>query len=282
MAGESNFVGFTAAGQSVPVTLANNRVVVPTSSAQAPLSMNGSTNAAAASGAVVTLQNAPPCSQNGYYPGSPATGSYLVSQSNGVLTYYAEQKSQNGAVDSLMNGHCSPQIGSDNASNATASATTKTTYLTDQLNMEQDSQTSNIGTLLMDMNTSSSPSASSSLAVASLATYASIGVDEQFDSGSLGNGTSSLPPVSTFNLPNFRNTNYWWEQNEYKPATTYAAPVSVSSVNGTTGPPNYFGAFPATGPTNVHYSQYPQYNGTYHADTSDYSSLTSLTSTLTN
>ena len=326
MTTDTSFTGYghtatttTTLGSQPPTTTLANALLSNTPSHATTTTLSSIPSAGCASGPVVTLQNGMPHNnnqQNGYYPGSPATGSYLISQPNGSFTYYAttDSKSLNGVVSSgdvscngltaatnsslsrLNNG--SSSAGDSGRMNGTqdlqSRSSVKTpTYLTDQLNIEQDSQTSNIGTLLMDMN-SSSPSASSSLAVASLATYASIGVDEQFDGSSLGAGSSSLPPVSTFILPNFRDTNYWWENNEMKtPAPGYATPITSSdattigsaetspSGNGGAHTPGigFYGAeFVPSAPNGYQY----QYSGAYHTEAGDYSSFTSLTSTLSN
>ena len=174
---------------------------------------------------------------------------------------------------------------------------------------------------------SSSPS-TSSLAVTSLATYASLSLDDQAfeattltsssstatvtttpipnssnqsvaaqaaitNNGGTANSTSNsgqLPPVSTFSLPQFRDSNnqYWWESNNK------AAPGSSSSTFNYPGQPidglhnnaNYFSSLDQYSTSNggVSTAYDYQYNG-YHAEPTpgEYSTgFTSLTSTLSN
>lgn len=169
---------------------------------------------------------------------------------------------------------------------------------------------------------SSSPSTTSSLAVTSLATYASLSLDDQAfeattltsssstatvtttpipnssnqsvvpaNNGSTNSSTSNsgqLPPVSTFTLPQFRDSNnpYWWESNNK------AAPANSSSFNypgqpidGLHNNANYFSSLDQYSNSNggVSNTYEYQYNG-YHAEPTpgEYSNFTSLTSTLSN
>ena len=189
--------------------------------------------------------------------------------------------------------------------------------------VDREQQSSSLSNLLMDIG-SSSPSTTSSLAVTSLATYASLSLDDQaFEATTLtsssstatvtttpipnssnqsaqtaitNNGSTStsnsgqLPPVSTFTLPQFRdstNNQYWWESNNK------AAPGNSSSFNypgqpvdGLQNNANYFSSLDQYSTSNggVSNAYDYQYNG-YHAEPTagEYSSgFTSLTSTLSN
>ena len=192
---------------------------------------------------------------------------------------------------------------------------------------DRDPQSSSLSNLLMDIG-SSSPSTTSSLAVTSLATYASLSLDDQaFEATTLTNSSSTatvtttpipnssnqsvaaqtgltndgstatntsnsgqLPPVSTFTLPQFRDSNnqqYWWESNnKAAPGNSSSFNYTGQSIDGLQNNANYFSSLDQYSNSNggVSNAYDYQYNG-YHTEPTpgEYSSgFTSLTSTLSN
>ena len=205
---------------------------------------------------------------------------------------------------------------------------------------DQDQQPSSLSSLLMDIG-SSSPSTTSSLAVTSLATYASLGLDDQFDatttlssssstvttnqtvatggqqpssttailnnsannsSNTQANNASQLPPVSTFILPHFRDSNsYWWESNKNANSASSSAfnytghnlqtmddePSNLTNVTNSNGSMYFpsldqYSTANGSGAMSNNYDY--QYNG-YHSEPTagEYSTgFTSLASTLSN
>lgn len=104
---------------------------------------------------------------------------------------------------------------------------------------DPDQQTSSLSNLLMDIG-SSSPSTTSSLAVTSLATYASLGLDDQFEATTLSNSSSTATVVTTTSIPNSSQQTTVTGQNSPQTAIINSTNNTVATTNSQLPPVSTF------------------------------------------